>query len=178
MKIVSEWHSPHIAVVESEIHGRGIFANSLVSSGDTIIKMGGIIIYKSDFDINMHCKYSTISISEECFLTRLLDSPKTMDDYINHSCRPNSWLLDEFTIVAKEPIGIGNEITIDYAVWLDQSNYKPLGPCSCGADICRHWITGKDWNRIDVINDNYGHFTPHINTKIDLAISSMSGIVK
>lgn len=36
--------------------------------------------------------------------------------FINHSCDPNLWMVDAFTLVARHNIQSGSELTADYAV--------------------------------------------------------------
>ncbi|MDQ6783924.1 MAG: SET domain-containing protein [Actinomycetota bacterium] len=64
---------------------------------------------------------------------------------INHSCDPNCGVrLNDghaFDIVARRPIGAGQELTFDYAMRnLTIDHFPPL--CLCGAPLCRGSVTG------------------------------------
>lgn len=178
MKNTSRRKYPNLEVSASPIHGKGLFSKDRIERGGAILKMDGLVIKKSDFHDDIYCRYSTVSVSDSEFLTRLLADAKTLDDFINHSCSPNSWLADEYTVISKVQIEPGQEITIDYAVWLDHPEYQPLGPCACGSASCRTWITGQDWRRMDVVRSNYGHFMPYLNTRVDKELDSISVLRK
>ncbi len=90
--------------------------------------------------------------------------------YINHSCDPNLWMQDAYTLVAKRDIEEGEEITADYALWEADENYVSKWKCSCGLSFCRKRITGKDW-RLPGLQKRYkGHFSPLINKRISRLI--------
>lgn len=42
-----------------------------------------------------------------------------MDYFVNHSCDPVVWMRDDVTVVARRAIASGEEITGDYAVWVE-----------------------------------------------------------
>jgi len=57
----------------------------------------------------------------------------------NHSCSPNT-IFDGLDVVALRPIASGEELTLDYAGFLDSSS-EPF-QCRCGASNCRGLVTG------------------------------------
>jgi D-alanine-D-alanine ligase len=57
----------------------------------------------------------------------------------NHSCTPNT-AFDGLNVVATRNINAGEELTLDYAAFLDE-NMEPFS-CQCGAPNCRGLITG------------------------------------
>ena len=85
--------------------------------------------------------------------------------FINHSCDPNLWLKDAFTLTARRDIKPGEEITIDYALF-ESSDYAAAWDCRCGAINCRHKIMGDDWRREDVQRMYKNHFSPLLNKTI------------
>jgi len=54
---------------------------------------------------------------------------------LNHSCDPNSW-VDGLNLVARKPIKIEEEITLDYAT-MYASDLGPKFHCRCGSKQCR-----------------------------------------
>ena len=84
----------------------------------------------------------------------------------NHSCDPNTWMKDEVTIIARRKIKPREELTIDYAVFVLDINYKMPSNCKCGTNLCRHDITGKDWQRKELQKRYKNHFSPYLNRKI------------
>jgi hypothetical protein len=66
------------------------------------------------------------------------------DDYVNHSCNPNSYLrCDGFgkaELFALKPIAAGEEITWDYSTTTNEADYALH--CKCGSSLCRQIIGG------------------------------------
>ncbi len=63
---------------------------------------------------------------------------------INHACDPNAW-LQGLDLVARRPIAAGEEITMDYATFMNDVMLD--FPCHCGAAECRGTIRGDDHHR-------------------------------
>ena len=87
--------------------------------------------------------------------------------FINHSCDPNTWMKDAFTITAMRNIKIGEEITTDYAIWEADENYISKWECNCGSTKCRRKVTGKDWRLFELQERYKNHFSPLINKRIN-----------
>lgn len=64
----------------------------------------------------------------------------------NHSCEANTG-LDGLNVIALRDIRRGEELTLDYGVFLDNS-MEPFA-CSCGAASCRGIIQGREGNSVD-----------------------------
>jgi D-alanine-D-alanine ligase len=63
----------------------------------------------------------------------------------NHSCEPNT-AYRGLDVIALRPIRKGEELTLDYADFLDE-HMEPF-ECSCGSSICRKHITGTPGNSV------------------------------
>lgn len=63
----------------------------------------------------------------------------------NHSCKPNT-VCNGLNVVALRNIKKGEELTLDYAVFLDE--HMESFVCRCGADNCRGLITGTTSNSV------------------------------
>jgi hypothetical protein len=70
----------------------------------------------------------------------------------NHSCEPNT-AYDGLNVVALRNIGQGEELTLDYATFLD-AHMEPF-ECRCGAPGCRKWIEGVANNTITEREKNH-----------------------
>lgn len=80
---------------------------------------------------------------------------------LNHSCDPTAW-LDGLDLVARRAIEPGEEITIDYATFMDER--MRAFPCNCGSPACRKEIRGTD--HLESFVDAYGdHLSPSIAAK-------------
>lgn len=167
---------PSLFISPSKIHGLGVFTNSEIAKGSTLVKFSGNLFNKNDIELGLCDPKTTIAIDDNLWLGNTAGTEKEIDDYINHSCNPNTWLDDATTLVASQYIGKYEEIVTDYAVWINNPNYFLTDNCLCGATSCRKFITGNDWRHLDVIIKNYGHFSPFINVKIDLLLEKLSFI--
>jgi D-alanine-D-alanine ligase-like ATP-grasp enzyme len=63
----------------------------------------------------------------------------------NHSCEPNC-RFEGLDVVAIKPVAVGDELTLDYAMFLDASA-EPFD-CQCGAASCRGRIQGTPGNSV------------------------------
>ena len=82
-------------------------------------------------------------ISKEVFL--LWDMDPTEWAPQNHSCQPNT-VYDGLNVVTTKRIAKGEELTLDYAKFLDK-NMQPFH-CLCGASNCRGLIMGMPNNSV------------------------------
>lgn len=86
--------------------------------------------------------------------------------FINHSCDPNTWLVDDEHVVARHDIRKGEEITIDYAtIVLHEFESARITHCFCSAALCRGSVSGTDWWLLKEVYK--GHFVSFIQRKID-----------
>ena len=63
----------------------------------------------------------------------------------NHSCKPNT-VCNGLNVVALRTIKKGEELTLDYAVFLDE--HMESFVCRCGTDNCRGLISGTTHNSV------------------------------
>lgn len=63
----------------------------------------------------------------------------------NHSCNPNT-VCDGLNVIALRNIKKGEELTLDYAVFLDE--HMESFVCRCGTENCRGLITGTPANSV------------------------------
>ena len=70
--------------------------------------------------------------------TYLVEDPKqpSVDDYINHSCRPNLGFVDgSLKLYALRDIHPGDELTFDYSTTMNEPGWEI--ECRCQAFNCR-----------------------------------------
>jgi D-alanine-D-alanine ligase len=84
-------------------------------------------------------------LSEEVFV--LWDRDPSEWAPQNHSCDPNT-RFDGLDVVAIRGIRAGDELTLDYAQFLDAS--AEAFECRCGASTCRGRVTGVVGNSVTV----------------------------
>lgn len=109
--------------------GLGVVTYRSFKKGEVIAKMAGEVVE----DIRQH----TLQISP----TEHLFDPH-FSGYFLHSCAPNISLnMKDMTVTALMDIPDGVYLYMDYAETEDHL-FKQF-PCSCGADTCRGWISGR-----------------------------------
>lgn len=134
------------------IAGYGIYATCDMAAGDIIFKGEGrsqrIITRRSvqenwsEADQLIFRRYA-YPLSRELFL--LWDDNPSEWAPQNHSCQPNT-TYNGLDVVALRPIRSGEELTLDYASFLDEK-MEPFD-CQCGTPVCRGKITGNPGNSV------------------------------
>lgn len=128
----------------SAAFGRAVFAVETISKGELVIRLGGQRFDRSELPhpyTDFEDKYLQIGRDE------YLGPSGEFDDYINHSCDPNSGLLIDATsvvLVALREVFPGEEITFDYSTTMDEDDWEL--DCGCGSPICRGTI--RDFKKL------------------------------
>jgi hypothetical protein len=161
------WISDKLEVRQSLIHGHGVFAKELLKKDETIIIWGGTVFTKEEVSEGKGKQHTLVGISENLYLGTPLEAELTIDDYMNHSCKSNVGMRDEITLVTKRDVMPNEELTADYAIWLNNEEYVMKQNCNCGYEYCRVKITGKDWQLSSVQMENLDYFSPFIKARID-----------
>ena len=160
----STWFDARLALDASPIHGTGLLATAPIPrAGEVVMISGGAVYTRADLAAGRVPGDASYSFIEEDLL--LAAPGDAMDYFVNHSCDPNVWMADEVTMVARRAIGLGEEITGDYAVWEATPAYI-IDPCRCGSAACRARFTGDDWRRLELQERYRDHFLPYISRRI------------
>ncbi|MEO8970188.1 MAG: SET domain-containing protein-lysine N-methyltransferase [Ktedonobacteraceae bacterium] len=164
----TSWYDARVEIRSSLIQGGGMFARRPISAGEIVAIVGGTVMTEDEFHalIATTPRYNATQIGEHLHLVDLIQTPEAVAGSINHSCDSNLWLQDEVTIVARRAIAPGEELTLDYALTTVEPRWQLDRPCQCGANVCRHTITGNDWQLLEVQQRYQGHFAPFINERI------------
>jgi SET domain-containing protein len=133
-----------LKVLDSPIHGLGVFSTRPVATGDVL-------------GVYVGCRYpagAEVEVAGDGSVTYLfgLSDGTTVDGgqggnetkYLNHSCEPNCEAVEEWgdddqiilKIVATRDIRAGQEVFIDYALMLEAEDDDPYR-CLCGTRTCR-----------------------------------------
>lgn len=161
-----DWRDPRLKLEPSSIHGKGHVAVEPFEPGEIVIVFGGTLFTAEDISTRKANPLTLMRVTEDLWLGSRGD--KTIDDdyYLNHSCDPNIWLIDEARLAARRRISAGEEITMDYATHFADPEWSMKTVCNCRSTLCRGQITGKDWMREDLQKRYAGHFTPYLNQRI------------
>ncbi|CAF1101913.1 unnamed protein product [Adineta steineri] len=160
------WIDSRLEVRRSAIEGNGLFAKEPISVGEITMIWGGDVWPKEEITSDKVRYKSLVAIDDDHYLGNSVNKPVTLDEYMNHSCNPNMWLIDECTVIARLPINTDDEVTCDMAIFLNE-DYVMTDTCRCGTPLCRRRITGKDWMLREIQLRYAGHFSPFINQKIE-----------
>jgi D-alanine-D-alanine ligase len=138
----------------NSIAGYGIYTSRDIKEGEIIFKGEGRaqrIITKRFVEKNwnedekLHFRRYAYAISQELFI--LWDDDPSEWAPQNHCCEPNT-AFDGLNVVALKDIHKGEELTLDYAQFLDE-HMEPFD-CQCGASNCRGRISGIHNNSLTV----------------------------
>ncbi len=161
------WISPKIKVRNSQVHGKGLFAKEPIKKGEIVIIWGGNFVNE---DKAQKAKLNGKVIQQIDENVWDVFNYKTRNDdpsyNHNHSCNPNTWMKNEVTITARRDIKSKEELTIDYAMFILDEAYIMPDKCRCRTTLCRHTITGKDWQLPELQRRYEKHFNTLLNKKI------------
>ena len=143
-----------IAVHNSPIHGRGVFALRRIPKGVRIIEYKGKLISDKAADR----RYSRMHANSPHTMLFSLDGGLVIDAtrrgnsarWINHSCAPNCEIEEEghrIFIDARRDIRAGEELTYDYNLQIGEKHTKKAKrehACFCKARRCRGTMLGEE----------------------------------
>ena len=162
----NSWLDPRIEVRRSGTAGHGSFASAEIAAGDVVIEWGGVVLTKDRLGSVRAEPDSEIPIGEGLFIVTPAGASDLRDYFLNHSCDPSLWMVDEVTFAARRALAAGEELTADYAFWQDEDALVASWTCACGSPLCRGRVTGADWRRPDLQSRYRGHFSPFVNARI------------
>lgn len=128
----------------SSVSGYGIFAKHAIRKNEVIFSGEGLaqrIISKRYVEANWNekqksdFKHYAYPVSSDVYI--LWDENPVNWAPQNHSCMPNT-KYDGLNVIATRDIGEGEELTVDYALFIDES-MEPFA-CQCGSENCRELI--------------------------------------
>jgi hypothetical protein len=158
------WISSKVQLKPSGIHGTGLFALSRLEPGERVIVFGGEYVDAASAHRARAGGKLIMQWDEDLFSVEERGDDPTY--FINHSCDPNLWMADAFTLVARRQIEAGEELLADYALWEADEDFTSPWLCRCGSADCRKTVTGKDWRRPDLQARYIGHFSPLVDKRI------------
>lgn len=153
-KVKSKKVLRRIAVRNSPIHGRGVFALQPIAKGTRILEYKGKLITDKEADRRfgkLHENSShTMLFSVDDGL--VIDATRGGNSarWINHSCAPNCEIDEKnhrVFIDALRNIRPGEELAYDYNLQIGETHTKKAKKdheCLCGAKACRGTMLGED----------------------------------
>ncbi len=164
---VGSWITPKAAKGgASAIAGRGVHAVEAIAGGEVVaVKGGHVVDGTAAAGLPKAIRDSAFPIGPDLFLAAL-----TGDEYdgvmmrVNHSCEPNVGMGGNVLLVSMRDIAAGEELTIDYALFLADPRFAMQ--CRCATAACRGVVTGTDWVRADLQARYRGWFSWSLQQKI------------
>jgi uncharacterized protein len=118
----------------SKVHGIGIRAGEDIKKGEIIQHIRG----EAKFFVPKNKKESAMYPNWVGIAKNKWIDPDYPNQYLNHSCNPNSGIKGKVTMVALKDIKEGEEITIDYSIVECDDMWEMK--CKCGEKTCRKII--------------------------------------
>lgn len=163
------WLHPAVSLGASAIAGTGLFATTTLAAGTAVSRVGGRLVCTAEL-------HALIAEAQRDPARGYVDSivvdgdlhlvlpPRSTSRFGNHSCDPNLWWSDAYTLVARRDIAAGAELTSDYATSTVDSDF--LLRCHCESTRCRGMVCGDDW-QIPELQARYdGHWVPMLQRRI------------
>lgn len=157
--LVSSYISPKaVKGRPSAIQGRGLVAVAPISQDEIVAIKGGHVADSATVRSLPHrLQNSGIQIADDFHLVALEEAEyEPVMLFLNHSCEPNVGFAGNTVLVAMRPIGPGEELTTDYAMFDDDADSAAM-QCHCGAAACRGTIGGQDW-QLPHLQRAYGRY--------------------
>lgn len=168
LKSTEFWVDSRVESHSSPIQGSGGFAREPIAAGEVVVIIGGSPMTEAEFRAFQAQvkRYDAVQIGEDLHWVDTSGGLEKVGVSLNHSCDSNLWMRDDVTLVARRDIAPDEEITVDYALFTAQPDWKLELPCNCGSPLCRREITGNNWKLPDVQTRYRDHFSPFINARI------------
>jgi SET domain-containing protein len=142
----------HIYIGISHIDGKGVIAGEGIKKAEIIQHIKGKAKFLSIKNREDSLSYPNwIGIGKDKWI-----DPDYPNQYLNHSCNPNSSIKGMVTMVALRDIKEGEEITIDYAVVEGDDMWEMH--CFCGEKNCRKVIRSIQF----MPKDQFQKYLPYV----------------
>jgi SET domain-containing protein len=123
-------------VRETELKGRGVFTASFIPVGTRILALEGQRAKLQD----LPPESMAMQIDDDLWL---YSDGSSLDDYVNHSCDPNTgFARHDPVLYALRDIVPGEELSWDYSTSISLKGWSL--PCLCGSKCCRGVILPFD----------------------------------
>jgi SET domain-containing protein len=163
------WLHPDVEIDRTSSTQLGLFTRTPIAEGTVVSRLGGRLVTGTELEQIFseaaqrpdHPYVDSITVGEDLHLVLPSGQP---NHYGNHSCDPNLWWADCYTLVARRHILAGEEVTSDYATSTGIAGFSM--DCACGSSLCRRVITGEDWRRPELRNRYGDHWIPVLLARI------------
>ncbi|MBW4638831.1 MAG: SET domain-containing protein [Gloeocapsa sp. UFS-A4-WI-NPMV-4B04] len=121
--------------------GKGLFSKIDIRKEENIFNFTGkLITFKQTLEATDNFG-DPLQIGKDLYIN--LEEPMR---FINHSCNPNTGIINDVTLIALRDIQAGEELYFDYSTSIDEDYW--VMQCMCGEANCRKTI--KDFKYLPV----------------------------
>lgn len=131
-----------LSVRKTSDKGVGVYADATYAKGETLLKFGGSLLTREEVP-------HPLAPEQDHYLqigpSMYLGPSGNVDDFINHSCEPNSKVVvddNRAWLVAINPIAVDEEVTFDYSTTSTETFDRWSLQCCCKSSQCRGRISG------------------------------------
>ena len=136
-------HSKIFVSSKRTIEGNGLFTGSLIKKGTLVWTQDEPVYPLAEIQQWPTQKQDAFQhYGFQCGVDQFCLSENTSRE-MNHSCDPNTWWSDSYSLEARRDIQPNEEVTYDYAT-SDVALAFEIS-CSCGAENCRGIVTNLDY---------------------------------
>lgn len=147
-----------IQIVEQQNKGKSLLATEEIPPGRTLFDFKGI---KKPLGV---ADPKALQVDEQT----MLESTREFDDYVNHSCDPNTYVRfgKKIRLVSLRPIEPGEEVTFNYnTTEYDLIDQKVAFFCQCGSPICARNVRGYSYLSLEEKERIKKYLSPFLRTK-------------
>lgn len=113
--------------------GKGLFSKRDIKKGENIFNFTGkLITFKQTLEATDNFG-DPLQLGKNLYIN--LEEPMR---FINHSCNPNTGIINDVTLIALRDIQEGEELYFDYSTSMDEDYW--VMQCMCGEANCRKTI--------------------------------------
>ncbi len=172
--MASSWVTPQASRRRSRIHGLGLVAEEPIDRGDVVaVKWGELVDRATLADYMDVANDNYLPITDSLCVAPVSQHGRGESMiYINHSCQPNVGLMGNVVLVARRLITRGEELTIDYATFLDGAFRMD---CKCGAARCRRVVRGTDWRNPSFRRRTGPYLAPYLRARVQRGLRRPGG---
>ncbi len=143
-----------ITYKKSGIHGLGIFASQDIKKGEVVCIIKGPRMFK----VNRNLKDALSHPDWVGFKKNYWVDPVPPYKYLNHSCKPNTAVKGQKTLIALTNIPKNTEVTVDYSII--EADPRWFMKCGCKLPDCRKIIRSISFLPAKKFKD----YLPYIST--------------
>ena len=98
-----------------------MYAEAQFNDGDIVVVWGGVSGTKEEAEQAREQGRLVMQLDDDLYTIEERGDSDTY--FMNHSCKPNVWMRGAWTLVARQNISIGKELTFDYALVEGNKNF-------------------------------------------------------